>query len=414
VQSSNPLFIDGVNTAEASALLPWASFNYNWVEDVQVVGVGAGAEYGEFSGIIQKSRLKSGSNRFSGLGEYRTTRPSWVGTNTSSLPPTLRSNFAAQSERILDWRDTSVQVGGPVSLDRVWFFVGVQDSRTNVQPALYSGPSSTDTRNRRLLTKVDAHAASLMLSGYYEHDRYHASGDGLGPFTPIEATTTNSQPNHNWRARVSRTVGARTTLEVDHAGATGLLSYNPTPPATRTGPYPHFDLVTGVSSGNTSSFQDVGSTRGSVGATMTAETTDDVTRSHAMKLGVQYEWTSTLSTFGFPGGRAYSDFDGAPFLVTLLAEQRQTVWTRRTTVYAEDEWAIGARLTLQPGIRVSFNRGLVTQGKVLATIPCRRGSGLRGMSCRITGPWCARIMGATTMRCSRASSPSPMISLSNQ
>ena len=62
-----------------------------------------------------------------------------------------------------------------------------------------------------------------MLSGYYEHDRFHASGDGLGPFTPIEATTTNSQPNHNWRARVSRTVGARTTLEVDHAGATGLL-----------------------------------------------------------------------------------------------------------------------------------------------------------------------------------------------
>ena len=369
VQSSNPLFIDGVNTADAMALLPWASFNYNWVEDVQVVGVGAGAEYGEFSGIIQKSRLKSGSNRFSGLGEYRTTRPNWVDTNTSSLPLTLQSNFAAQSERILDWRDTSVQLGGPVSLDRVWFFAGVQDSRTNVQPALYSGPSSTDTRNRRVLTKLDARAASLMLSGYYEHDRYHASGDGLGPFTPIEATTTNSQPNHNWRARVSRTVGARTTLEVDHAGATGLLSYNPTPPATRTGPYPHFDLVTGVSSGNTSFFQDIGSTRGTVGATMTAAITDGVTRSHAMKVGVQYEWTSTLWTSGVPGERFYLDSDGAPVLITFQAEDSQTVGTRRTTAYAEDEWAIGERLTLQPGVRVSFNRGVVSQGTVLSTSP---------------------------------------------
>ena len=114
-----------MNVTDAQALAPWAFFNYNWIEDVQVVGVGAGAEYGEFSGVVQKSRLKSGSNRFSGLAEYRTTRQGWVGTNTSSLAPTVQSPFAAQSQRILDRRDAGVQAGGPIRSDHVWFFSGI-------------------------------------------------------------------------------------------------------------------------------------------------------------------------------------------------------------------------------------------------------------------------------------------------
>ena len=81
------------------------------------------------------------------------------------------------------------------------------------------------------------------------------------------------------------------------------------------------------------------------------------------------EWTSTLSTFGVPGERSYLDSDGAPFRITFQAEDSQTVGTRRTTAYAEDEWAIGERLTLQPGVRVSFNRGVVSQGTVLSTSP---------------------------------------------
>ena len=87
VQGSNPTFVEGVNTAEAAFLHPMASFNYNWVDDVQVIGVGAGAEYGEFSGVLQKSRLRSGGNRFPAWSSTGRSRPSWVGTNTSSLTP---------------------------------------------------------------------------------------------------------------------------------------------------------------------------------------------------------------------------------------------------------------------------------------------------------------------------------------
>jgi hypothetical protein len=370
VQSSNPLYVDGVNVADAWRLAPWASFNYNWVEDVQVVGVGAGAEYGEFSGIIQKSRLKSGANRFSGLAEYRTTRPRWVGTNTSSLSPSLQSNFAARSERILDWRDTSAQLGGPLRRDRLWFFSGVQASTSNIQPALYAGPESIDTNNRRVLGKIDsALRGSLRAGGFYEYDRSHVIGDGLGPFTPIETTWTDTQPDRNWNARTSWILGGRTTFEIEQTGSGGTLSFDPTAPATRAAPYPHYDDATGLPSGNVDRFLDYGSSRRAIGATMSHYATGGMGGNHDLQIGVQHERNRVDSAAGYPGGRSYVDLDGAPYLVYLWDGDQQTTWARRTTVYVQDEWAVADRLTLQPGLRATFNRGAASQGIVLSTTP---------------------------------------------
>jgi hypothetical protein len=369
VQQSNPLLIDGVNTADANALMPRASYNYNWLEDVQVVAVGAGARYGEFNGIIQKARLRSGGNRFSGLGELRTTRPGWVDRNTGSLAPSVQSMFTAQSQRVLDWWDTSVQLGGPLLRDRLWFFVGLQRSRNNVRPALYGGDASTDARDRRALVKLDAAPSSVLrLTGHYEDDRNDVSGDGLGPSTPIEATWTNALPNRNWNARLSRTWGARTTLEIADSGSRGVLSYSPTPPATRDGPAPHIDQLTGASSGNVSFFFDGGNARHVVSAAAT-HAGDGWLGGHEFSAGAEYEWSRSSSVEGYPGGRLFNDLGGVPFRVNVQDVDRQTSRVRRASAYLEDRWSIAPRLTLEPGVRVSFNRGLVSQGTVLSTNP---------------------------------------------
>lgn len=379
IQNSNPLYVDGVNVADTSQLSPWAAFNYNWVEDVEIVGVGAGAEYGEFSGVIQKSRLKSGSNQFRGLAEIRITRPQWVGTNTSSLDGTLQSAFAAQSQRILNWRDLNGQLGGPLHSDRLWFFSGVQNFSNDIQPALYDGSASTDTTNKRVLSKIDsAVTRSLRATGFYEYDRSRVTGDGLGPFTPIEATTTDVQPDHNWSARASWMVGDRTTFELEQTGSIGTLSWNPTAPATRSGPYPHYDDATGLSSGNASSFLDLASSRRAIGATLAREVTESVGRRHGLKVGWQQEWNRSDSTQGFPGGRSYEDFNGEPYLVSLWDGDSQAATARRTTVYAQDEWALTERVTLHPGLRATVNRGVVSQGVVLRT---------RSLSPRIGVAW---------------------------
>src|SRR5439155_5039117 len=94
-QSANSLMIDG-QTANLpqSAGINSSFINNNWIEEVQVVGLGANAEYGEFSSVAANMVLRSGSNRFAGLAEYLLGRNAWVSDNRVSLAPALRTRFA--------------------------------------------------------------------------------------------------------------------------------------------------------------------------------------------------------------------------------------------------------------------------------------------------------------------------------
>ena len=85
-QDSNALLIDGVDVSDPDGGSPWSFFNYNWIQEVQVVGLGANAEYGEFTGAAANSIVRSGANRFSGLFEYLTERNSWLSDNTGEPP----------------------------------------------------------------------------------------------------------------------------------------------------------------------------------------------------------------------------------------------------------------------------------------------------------------------------------------
>lgn len=104
-QWSNELYIEGMRTTGPSYQEPGARFYYNWVKEVQIVVLGANAEHGGFTGVAAHSRLRSGSNRFSGLGEYWTIRPGWIGRNTEALSERLQRRFAPR--QVLAWWDAA-------------------------------------------------------------------------------------------------------------------------------------------------------------------------------------------------------------------------------------------------------------------------------------------------------------------
>ena len=85
-QGSNGVAIDGVSLVESNKGDDRISLNYDWLDHVQVVALGANAEYGGTTGAIASGVLRSGTNRFSGLGEYLWIRPGWTSDNTESLP----------------------------------------------------------------------------------------------------------------------------------------------------------------------------------------------------------------------------------------------------------------------------------------------------------------------------------------
>jgi len=204
--SSNALLIDGVDVSDPDGGSPWSFFNYNWIQEVQVVGLGANAEYGEFTGAAANSIVRSGGNRFSGLFEYLTERNNWVSDNTGNLPEDLRADF--KPREIKTYWDSSAQLGGPLMKDKLWFFGGVQYFKRFDRPAGFNGPYTSE-KDPRYIGKVNwAASQNVKLEGFYEWDKYNITGRGAGPDRPPETTVIEPRPRatgtHASRGRSTR------------------------------------------------------------------------------------------------------------------------------------------------------------------------------------------------------------------
>jgi hypothetical protein len=124
-RDANELLLDGSPTTIPERQGTNAAVvNSNWLQEIQVVSLGASAEYGDFTGTVANFVVRSGSNDFHGMAEYKTVRPSWTSDNTGSLPPNIQSRFNSL-EVLTNW-DALAQVGGPIMKDKLFFFAGFE------------------------------------------------------------------------------------------------------------------------------------------------------------------------------------------------------------------------------------------------------------------------------------------------
>ena len=369
-QSSNALSIDGVGVSETKLGSSFLNllFNYNWIEDVHVVAAGAAAEYGEFTGLAADSIVRSGSNRFAGLGEVWTIQPGWIASNTSSLDNEVRKQFTWM-ETVTQW-DSSAQLGGPLATDRLWFFTGFQYMRREDNPAEASGIVDREHDPKVIAKLTTALSPAIRLEGFYERDWSHIDGAVIGSPGPPETLATQESPAASWNLRLTWVPSDRTLIELRHSGYRIRDSLEPMPPNSRHGPASHLDLVTDRTSGNAPFYLE------SVGRPLTAAfaltryVDGAFGRQHEFKVGGEYQRTSAVDAFGYPGGRSYLDYDGDPFLVFLYEGSDDHTTSRRATVYAQDSWRVSDRVTLHPGLRFSINRGAVPdRGTVFSTDP---------------------------------------------
>jgi hypothetical protein len=363
-QSSNALLMDSVDVSDPEAGTPWSFFNYNWVEQVQVVSLGASAEYGEFTGVAANSIIRSGGNKFSGLGEYLTERNNWLSNNTTNLSAALQKTFTPR--QINTYYDTTGQIGGPIMKDKLFFFSGVQYFHREDRPAGYTG-SFTSEKDPRTMNKLTwAVSPSVRVEGFVEWDKYDVAGRGASAKRPTtDVTALEPSPEWNWNGQITWTINSKTMLNVRNGGYTGYFPVDPTPPQTRNGPYPHFDGLAQVYTQNVPYFGRFDRTRNVTAATLTRYADHFAGKSHEFKFGFEFERSKIRNESGYPGGRYYYDY-GGPYEVYLWNGYITNAVAKRTSVYAQDTWAVTDRLTLNPGIRVDINRGSVPSGEVLA------------------------------------------------
>lgn len=360
---SNPFSLDGTNGNEPGWGTPTASPNLNWIEEVQVVSLGADAQYGEFTGALTNAITRSGSNRFSGLGEYWTTRTGWTGNNRSLLTPQLQQRFRP-IEIVQRW-DSDLQVGGPLVRDRLWFFSGGEVYRNANRPASFSGVPKTpgepqyDATERKFITKLtSALAPAIRTEGYYVYDDLNATGANAGPLVRPEALSIRNRAETMWNARLIWTLNSSAILEFRHGGHSAT-SYSGPPDNRLSGPPGHYDTLTGVRSVNTVGINEWLSRPITTGAYATYFVGGDTGGHHEIRAGLEYEHARLRTFDGYVGGRAFYDFGGQPDTVELWDGATYRATQSRRTFYAQDAWSAADRLTLNLGVRVGLYRGAV-------------------------------------------------------
>src|SRR4030042_167180 len=90
------------------------------MEEAQVSGSGANAEYGGFTGAVLNLITKSGGNNLEGLAEFSYSPLRWNTMNFHTADPKF-SLFEAHN-RIL-YMDAHVGLGGRIIRDQLWFYV---------------------------------------------------------------------------------------------------------------------------------------------------------------------------------------------------------------------------------------------------------------------------------------------------
>lgn len=359
-KASNGIYVDGIDTTEPSEQGPWLRFNQNWVQEVQVVGIGSDAEHGKSTGVNAYVIVRPGTNRYAGLAEYWTTERGWLASNTEKLSETLQKGFAPA--RTASYWDVNGQMGGPLRRDRVWLFAGFEHVDDDRAPAGYDGPLLQETRESSGIGKLTIAAGHRWrLDGLIHGSRHRSENLGLGPLVAPEATGRLRRPQVSWNSRASGQIGSAVLVEARYGGYDSSRVLRPRDEATPG----HYDLLTGYLSVNRLEASRDGRTRHAAAGSVTVFTRSGPGHAHEVKAGLELEDATEHTTSWFPGGQVYYDIGSEPYLRDTFEGVDARGETRRFTVYAQNRWQVSDRLTLLPGVRVDLFRASTTAARDL-------------------------------------------------
>ncbi|NJN64893.1 MAG: TonB-dependent receptor [Acidobacteria bacterium] len=217
---ANTYRLDGVSVDQpgfgGSFLIP----NVDWIEEFQVRGLGAGAEYGNFQGGQINIVTRSGSNTFKAN----------LRTNIESESLNASNINLAEDGRETDTRfEVNADVSGPILEDKLYYFFSVQqvslDTRV-VDRAVEDRIAFLGTQEERvenkLYGKLTWQATSAdrfnVILGY---DDVETDNREIGSFVDVEATQKQESPSWFYNLSWNRSFGQNLLLEAKVTGYSG-------------------------------------------------------------------------------------------------------------------------------------------------------------------------------------------------
>ena len=346
--TANALLIDGVDTRDPEGGTPWTFYNYNLVQEIQIQGLGAPAEYGSFTGAVVNTITKSGGNRYSGLFDI-------IGTNSSLSTSNITPDIVAKNPALKDaaltkkYVDFTTQIGGPLAKDKLFFFLSAQRFQLDTDP---SGPV---TLRHEVSPRFNAKltwqpTANDNYSFHLQYDSYNIVGRaGVAALLATDALTNReASPEYVWLGQWRHIFNSQTFAEVKYTGWWGYYDLNPE--VNKPG---HVD-ENGTPSVSQGWFYYADRGRHQVNGAISHYA--DKFGKHELKFGAEFERSKVRSRYGYVNNISYYDYGGAPYLAYSYGYDLSATNVREA-IFAQDSWKIGNRFTLNPGVRADFIHG---------------------------------------------------------
>jgi len=348
VSNSNKYQLNGVATNDPEAGESALNLEFDSIEEIDVMGVGAPAEYDGYSGAIVNTVMKSGGNQFHGMATFFMQAPSLHSQNWDDYPYLVRKNWPESYEG-------NFNLGGPIIKDKLWFFTSgrYRYSKDHIQD--FTG--LTESHDGLLFSGKLTWQANRKdrFSLWAEIEPTHIYNYGTDPLYAPEANTNENHLDYYYNSDNMHVFSGSTFLELKIGGyrksGHNLVALN--------GPPAHRDLVTDVLSGNYGTAYNANSNRFQVNVALSHYADDFIKGSHDFKFGVELEQSKVNISYFNPSGKYYLDYNGSNYILDEWGGDQGHTTSRRFSAFVQDSWTIGDRLVINPGLRLNIWRGYV-------------------------------------------------------
>ena len=375
-QDSNIYLFDGADVTAPDFGAAWAWLNYDIIEEVQVVGIGGKAEFGNFMGATINVLTKSGGNEFHGGLNGFFQFDKLTGDNSKSYLKNLldagyiseNGNFPFHRQRFLDG---TFQLGGPIIKDKIWFFLmgwWKYDENTPVgtNPKYY-----TAFDDKHLFLKLTLQPTKNLKISAFHNGAFYSLAD---PFTPDLASldTVISERGTTPTTKLSLTyvLNDRTFLEITGNRVGGHDFYDSQ--THYKGPT-YYNFNTGVTSGAPRWPWYVWYHDYSGSATLSHFAENFLAGDHDFKFGVQFARNRVDNKNGYTAGVVYANYtypDGSLLQYKYeMAPYTYGAANQQIGFFLDDAWSVTKRLTVNIGVRYDHNTGWIPDLAVLRVDP---------------------------------------------
>lgn len=363
----NSFQVDGVEVTDNYFNEALAEPNTDAIEEVEILSLGAPAEYGNLTGAVYNIVTRQGTNEFHGdLGFYWQS-DGLTSNNTSGIvnPDGSFMDACPDGEARCPftrdkYTDFSAQLGGPLVKDKLWFFASYANQRDySWDVGVDSSDPLTAVRSRadRYFFKLNwqLNAKHKLVGTFHLDDREDDAGLALNSSPETAATRTQKTPTPG--LGYTGILSDKTVVEVRYSGFYADVNMGPTNPGQPRDLNRFYDIDTGFISGGHYYWYDLGPKRTTVTAKVSHLADQFLGASHDFRFGVQYSQASAGGLVGYNDLiYTYSQSDPSYGYGIAYTPFSYSGDTRALGVYLDDTIRVNDRLSFNVGLRYDYQK----------------------------------------------------------